>query len=210
MNTKHTQSIVNSIDSNIKLVVVTKNRSIKDIEKIYNIGIRDFGENKLQEITNKKDIFKDINWHFIGRIQTNKIKDIVKFSSLIHSVSSYKIINTIQKESLKQDKIQDILIQFNIAGEETKSGFNIDEYNDVITYYKNLSNINVIGIMLMGPNTNDDKLIETIFTQGLELKNKMNLIDPNIKELSMGMSNDYKIAIKNKSTILRIGSLLFE
>jgi pyridoxal phosphate enzyme (YggS family) len=209
MNINNTKNIINSIPNNVLLVAVTKNQSIDDINKLLDLGITNFAENKLQSIIDKKEFYPEIKWHFIGRIQTNKIKDIVNNCVLIHSVSSYKVLDIINKEAHKINITMPCLIQFNVANEDTKDGFNINQAKEVFSYANNLTNIKLQGIMLMGPHTEDEKIIDEVFNQGYHLQQTLVKDFPNCIEISMGMSNDYKLAINNHSTMLRIGSLLF-
>jgi pyridoxal phosphate enzyme (YggS family) len=209
MNIINTKNIIDTIPNNVLLVVVTKNQLSDDINQLYALGLNNFAENKLQSIIEKKDLYPGVNWHFIGRIQTNKVKDIVKNCSLIHSVSSIKVIDKINNEANKLNKIQPCLIQFNIANESTKDGFETVQAHDIFNYASTLSNIKLKGIMLMGPHTEDEKVIDEVFNQGYQLQQTLVKDFPDCIEISMGMSNDYKLAITNHSTMLRIGSVLF-
>lgn len=209
MNIDNAKNIINNIPKNVLLVVVTKNQLQDDIGRLYQLGLNNFGENKSQAIIEKKDLYPNAKWHFIGRIQTNKIKDIVKNCTLIHSVSSFKVLDKINSEALKINKVQNCLIQFNVANEDTKDGFDIDQAELVFEYVKNLNNINVQGIMLMGPHTDDQDKINNVFQKGYQLQQKLHITNPDCLQISMGMSNDYQIAIDNHTTIIRIGSLLF-
>lgn len=212
-------SICNELEaSNTKLVVVSKNRQINQIMKIYDYGHRLFGENKVQDLIEKYNQFpKDIEWHMIGHLQSNKVKLIAPFISMIHSVDSLKLLFEINKEAKKNNRIISVLIQMHIAQEETKYGADEKELIEILEYYTNenssLKNIEIIGLMGMASNTDDVSQIQQEFQQ---LKNIFNSIKKtyllhknNFTELSMGMSSDYKIAIKEGSTMVRIGSLLF-
>ena len=191
---------------NALLVAVSKTKSNEEILKAYELGIRDFGENYVQELVDKMDSLpKDIRWHMIGHLQTNKVKKIVKRNIyLIESVDSINLAKEINKEAIKNNKTINILIEVNIVNDSNKTGCNIDNLVSLIEEVKNLSNIKLLGLMAIGPNTDDDKLIEDAFKEMNLLKKKYK-----IKFLSMGMSNDYKIAIKEGSNIVRIGTKIF-
>ena len=192
-----------SIPNNVKLIAVSKTKSIEDILEAYNAGQRDFGENKVQELISKIDrLPKDIKWHMIGHLQTNKVKDCIRDEIvLIHSVDSLKLAKEIDKESKKRNKITNILIEINIGNEETKFGIIPNELEDFLKQLKDLSNINIQGLMCVAPNTSDTS---KYFREMKALATKYDL-----KELSMGMTNDYKKAINAGSTMIRLGTLIF-
>lgn len=196
-------NIKSSIPNNVKLIAVSKTKSIEDILEAYNAGQRDFGENKVQELINKIDeLPKDINWHMIGHLQTNKVKDCIRDEIiLIHSVDSLKLAKEIDKESKKKNKMTNILIEINIGNEDTKFGINPNELGIFLEQLKDLSNINVEGLMCVAPNTDDTT---KYFRKMKELADQFNL-----KELSMGMTNDYIEAIKEGSTMIRLGTIIF-
>jgi pyridoxal phosphate enzyme (YggS family) len=202
-------SIKNEISKKVKIVVVSKTRSKKEILGIYNKDHRDFGENKVQEILEKYEkLPKDIRWHFIGHLQTNKVKYIIPFISLIHSVDSLKLLKEINKRAKAKNKIINCLIQVKIANEESKYGFKINEISDVMSYASKLEHILIKGLMGMATNTDNNNLIDKEFkllnTEFKKYKSKI------FNVLSMGMSNDYKLAINNESNMLRLGSIIFE
>ena len=202
-------SIKDEIDKKVKIVVVSKTRSKKEILGIYNKDHRDFGENKVQEILEKYEkLPKDIRWHFIGHLQTNKVKYIIPFISLIHSVDSLKLLKEINKRAKAKNKIINCLIQVKIANEESKYGFKINEISDVMNYASELEHILIKGLMGMATNTDNNNLIDKEFkllnTEFKKYKSKI------CNVLSMGMSNDYKLAINNDSNMLRLGSIIFE
>ena len=188
------------------LVAVSKTKSNEEILEAYNLGIRDFGENYVQELVSKMDnLPKDIKWHMIGHLQTNKVKDIVKRNIyLIESVDSIKLANCINKEAIKNNKIVNILVEVNIARDINKTGCSIDVLDYLINEIKKLSNIKLLGLMAIAPHTDDLKMIRNSFKEMNDLKDKYNL-----ELLSMGMSNDYKIAIEEGSNIVRIGTKIF-
>ena len=202
-------SIKDEIDKKVKIVVVSKTRSKKEILGIYNKDHRDFGENKVQETLEKHEkLPKDIRWHFIGHLQTNKVKYIIPFISLIHSVDSLKLLKEINKRAKAKNKIINCLIQVKIANEESKYGFKINEISDVMNYASELEHILIKGLMGMATNTDNNNLIDKEFkllnTEFKKYKSKI------FNVLSMGMSNDYKLAINNESNMLRLGSIIFE
>ena len=188
------------------LVAVSKTKSNEEILEAYNLGIRDFGENYVQELIGKMDSLpKDIKWHMIGHLQTNKVKDIVKRNIyLIESVDSIKLANYINKEAIKNNKIVNILVEVNIARDINKTGCRVDELDNLILEIRKLDNINLLGLMAIAPHTDDLKMIRNSFKEMNDLKDKYNL-----ELLSMGMSNDYKIAIEEGSNIVRIGTKIF-
>ena len=190
----------------VTLVAVSKTRSNEEILKAYDLGIRDFGENYVQELVKKMDSLpSDIKWHMIGHLQTNKVKDIVKRNIyLIESVDSVKLMKEINKEAIKNNKTISILIEVNIANDINKTGCNINDLDTLINISKELSNINLRGLMAIAPHTDDIDKIKASFKQMKLLKSKYNL-----ELLSMGMSNDYKIAIEEGTDIIRIGTKIF-
>ena len=202
------KSIKNEIDKKVKIVVVSKTRSEKEILDIYKKGHKNFGENKVQEILEKHEkLPKDIRWHFIGHLQTNKVKYLIPFISLIHSVDSLKLLKEINKKAKAKNKVIDCLIQVKIANEDSKYGFNINEVSDVLNYALELENVSIKGLMGMATNTNNNNLIDKEFkllnTEFKKYKSK------DFDVLSMGMSNDYKLAISNESNMIRLGSIIF-
>ena len=191
---------------NTLLVAVSKTKSNEEIMDAYNNGIRDFGENYVQELIGKIDSLpRDIRWHMIGHLQTNKVKDIIKRNIyLIESVDSSKLAKEINKEGIKNNKIVNILIEINIAGDINKTGCSIDGLEDLINEVKKLSNIKLLGLMAIAPHTDNEEEIRDAFKKMKKLKDKYNL-----ELLSMGMSSDYKIAIEEGSDIVRIGTKIF-
>jgi len=200
----------------IQLVAVSKTKPIEVIQEAYNAGQRIFGENQVQELMEKHAALpKDIQWHLIGHLQSNKVKYIAPFISLIHSVDSLKLLVEINKQALKNNRIIDCLLQIHIADEETKFGLDYDEVIELLRSetFTTLQNIRIIGLMGIATNTDKEKLIKEEF---YELKTLFNGIkasffrkDSYFKELSMGMSSDYKIAIEQGSTMIRLGSTIF-
>ena len=211
MSIKKQISIINNeIKDHAELVAVSKTRSIEDINEAYNQGQKKFGENRVQEIVDKfNKLPKDIEWHMIGHLQKNKVKYISEFISLIHSLDRLSLANEINKNGKKHDKSIDCLIQIKISKEESKFGLNIDELDSFYNELKNFKNINIVGLMGMATYTDDKELVNNEFKKMKKLFEKMKSIDSNIKILSIGMSDDYSLAIKNGSNMIRVGSKIF-
>ena len=207
------KDLIHDKRDDITLVAVSKTKPIEKIKKIYNEGHIDFGENRVNELLKKFDhLPEDINWHMIGHLQTNKVKKIIPFISLIHSVDSLKLINKIDIESRKINKKTNILLQVHIAEEKSKYGFESKEIREFFNNKldKSYKNINIIGLMGMATFTKNENQIKTEFRKLKMLFDEIKSIsDQKIKILSMGMSGDYKIAIKEGSNMVRIGSLIF-
>ena len=200
------EEIKNEISQETTLVAVSKTRTNEEILEAYNLGLRDFGENYVQELIKKMDTLPDdIKWHMIGHLQTNKVKDIVKRNIyLIESVDSIKLAKEINKEAIKNNKKVNILIEVKISQDPNKTGCSKEEVDNLIEEVKQLSNINLQGLMTIGPNTEDKDIIRESFKEMKQLKDKYNL-----PLLSMGMSNDYKIAIEEGTNIIRVGTKIF-
>ena len=198
-------------NKNFTCVAVSKTKPIEDIQKIYNLGHKDFGENKVQELELKyNSLPKDIKWHMIGHLQTNKVKKVVPLASLIHSVDSLKLLKTINKESNKINKITDCLIQINISNEDSKYGFSEDQLDFLNkNSLKEYQNIKIRGLMGMASFSNDKNIVEKEFDLLKQLFNKLKKKLTGFDILSMGMSNDYKIALEAGSNMIRIGSKIF-
>jgi len=210
------KSLKTKLPANVKLVAVTKTRSVDEILEAYNAGQRYFGENKVQELLNKKDLLPaDIEWHLIGHLQSNKVKYIVPFINMIQSVDSFRLLRTINNEALKNRKIVDCLLQLHIAIEETKFGCNMGELIEMIESddFKEIKNARICGLMGMATFTEDTQIVQSEFSHLSDcfnvLKNKYFVGNPEFKEISMGMSGDYDLAVKRGSTMLRIGTLIF-
>jgi pyridoxal phosphate enzyme (YggS family) len=208
--------IKSQIPSSVKLVAVSKTRCVSDILMAYNVGQRCFGENRVQEILEKKDKLPgDIEWHLIGHLQSNKVRSVVPFISMIQSVDSYKLLQTINSEASKVNRVIDCLLQIHIAEEETKFGFSMSELNEVFEGHPFLEMkfVQICGVMGMATFTSDDSQIRKEFSYLKEcfntLKDKYFNSSTAFKETSMGMSGDYIIAIDEGSSTIRIGSLIF-
>lgn len=198
-----------SISENIKVVAVSKTKSTEKIKEIYDLGHRDFGENKVQELVKKyEDLPKDINWHLIGKLQRNKVKYIAPFIHLIHSVDSERLLNQINKEGDKNNRIINVLLQIKISNDPLKTGFEYSELVDMFSgsIFLKYKFVKIIGFMGIG--SIDQSKNEKEFKKISDYFNKINKIH-DLKYLSLGMSNDYKLAIKYNSNMIRIGSLIF-
>ena len=195
----------------IKLVAVSKYFGLDAISEANNLGITDFGENKAQELRDKYQLLGNkVNWHFIGTLQKNKVKYVVKAATLIHSVDTLSLADEINKQSEKLDKVQNILLEIKTSSEETKSGLEKEEQIlKLATHCNSLNYVTLKGLMTMAPFTNEERLIRNSFSELRKLKDKLNQQGFNLSELSMGMTNDFEIAIDEGATILRIGSAIF-
>ncbi len=202
---------VNRQPSEIKLIAVSKNFGIDYINEAIKLGLSDFGENRAQELDKKHEILGDkITWHFIGNLQRNKVRFVVNSAEFIHSVDSLLLASEINKCAGKKNKIQKVLLQIKTSKEETKSGLTeFSEIRDLALYCKDFSNLDLAGLMTIAPFTDDKDLIRKSFTQLRKLKERLNSENLNLKELSMGMTSDYEIAIEEGATMLRIGSGIF-
>ena len=212
MITENLNKINNEIPSNVKLIAISKTKSIEEILEAYDNGQRIFGENKVQEMTEKHSLLpKDIKWHMVGHVQRNKIKYMAPYVDLIHGIDSFKSLRTINKEGEKNDRIIKCLLQLKISSESTKFGLEIDELEKIIQSpeYKKLSFVKVCGIMAMASFTADLELVREEFNIASKLYNKIKKVNSDFQILSMGMSNDYEIAIEAGSNMIRIGSLIF-
>jgi PLP dependent protein len=201
---------------NVKLVAVSKNQPNNKIQFLYDKGHRDFGENKAQELISKHtEMPSDIQWHFIGHLQTNKVKFIVPFVSLIHSVDSYKLLKEINKEALKAGRIVDCLLQVYIAKEESKFGLDEKELLDLISSqeFNEMTHIRICGFMGMATYTDNHAIVRNEFNYLHDLFSRVKaeyfVNKPEFRELSMGMSDDYEIAIEEGSTMIRVGTYIF-
>lgn len=206
----------NTIPAGVKIIAVSKTKPVEAINEAYLAGQRCFGENKVQELLAKKPLLpNDTEWHLIGHLQTNKVKSIVAHAGLIHSVDSQKLLAEINKESAKQNIITRCLLQFHIATEETKFGLSYSEAENIINTkeFSEYKNIMLCGVMGMATFTDDTQLIRDEFRQLYkyfdDLKKTYFLQTLAFKEISMGMSSDYAIAIDEGSTMIRVGSIIF-
>ena len=205
-----------TLPDHVRLVAVSKYHPIEALQEAYDGGQRIFGESKVQEMTQKYEALpKDIEWHFIGHLQTNKIKYMAPYVALIHGVDSYKLLSEINKQAAKAGRIIPCLLQIHIAQEETKFGFSTDECRAMLEegQWRQLENIQIAGVMGMATNTEDEAQIRrefaTLSAFFREAKETYFKDAPTFKEISMGMSDDYPIAVEEGSTLVRIGSRIF-
>ncbi len=201
-----------SVDD-VTLIAVSKTKPLSDIEELVTYDVKEFGENKVQELTDKyENISTKVNWHLIGHLQTNKVKYIVDKACLIHSVDSIHLAEAINKEAVKKGVICNILIQVNIAKEDTKFGIDAEEIYDLIDKIKDLENIKVKGLMTIAPfveNAEDNRIhFRNLYHLLLDIKSK-NIDNIDMSILSMGMTNDYMIAIEEGATMVRVGTGIF-
>lgn len=208
--------IKNQLPQGVKLVAVSKFKPVADIQEAYNAGQRAFGENRVQELADKQpQLPADIEWHMIGHLQSNKIKYMASFVRLIHGVDSFKLLQEIDKQAQKAGRVLNCLLQIHIAQEETKFGFDRNEVFEMLNSdaFKTLTHVQICGVMGMATLTDDEHQVRAEF-KGLkqlfdELKTRYFNHNQSFKEISMGMSGDYHIAVEEGSTIVRIGSSIF-
>ena len=209
---KKIKEIHDSIDKDITLVAVSKTKSNKEILEAYNAGQKVFGENKVQEMTKKyEELPNDIKWHMVGHVQSNKIKYMAPYVDLVHGLDSMKSVKILNKEAKKNNRIIKCLLQLKISDEFTKFGLSKEEIETILKSINilGLKNINVAGIMTIGSFTDNMNIVVEEFEKTKEIFDNLKTTFPNLKILSMGMSNDYKIAIKYGSNMIRVGSLIF-
>lgn len=196
----------------VTLIAVSKTKPVEMLMEAYNAGFKRFGENYVQELVEKyEQMPKDIEWHFIGHLQSNKVKYIAPFVSLIHSVDSFKLLQEINKQATKNNRIIDCLLQIYIAEEDTKSGMTEEECLEILQpeNLEKLPNINIVGLMGMTTLTDDETQIRKEFRKLKSFREKLYTLHSTLFTLSMGMSGDYEIAIEEGSTMIRVGSKIF-
>lgn len=210
------QKIEDEIAPDAKLIAVTKTKPIEMLMEAYNAGFKRYGENKVQEMEMKHEQMpKDIEWHLIGHLQTNKVKYIAPFVAMIHSVDSFKLLQEINKQAAKNNRVIDCLLQLFIAQEETKFGLSEEEAKELLTSdaFKELKNVRIVGLMGMASNTDNEAQIRKEFKSLKkffdELNSSLCTQNSTLTELSMGMSSDYLIAVEEGSTLVRVGSAIF-
>lgn len=223
INKDQYQKVIKELNGKATLVAVSKTKPVEDILELYNLGQRDFGENYVQELVDKEALMpKDIRWHFIGHLQSNKVKYIAPFVHLIHGVDSESLLKEINKQAAKNNRIIDCLLQVHIATEETKFGFAENDLND-LTVFNDLKNVSIKGLMGMASFSNDINLVRSEFRKLKTIFDRLFLSNQTAPDasgpsftithspftLSMGMSGDYKTALEEGSNMVRIGSLLF-
>ena len=199
--------------SEVTLIAVSKTKPAEVLKEAYDLGIRVFGENKVQELTEKYEVLpKDIRWHMIGHLQTNKVKYIADKVELIHSVDSLKLAETIEKEAAKRNRTIDILVEVNVAEEESKFGLKMEEVIPFIEKVAGFSHINVRGLMTIAPFVENPEKNRSVFADLRKLSvdiTEKNIDNVNVRILSMGMTNDYEVAIEEGATMVRVGTGIF-
>lgn len=210
------RTLLGSIPKNVKLVAVSKTRTLPEMMEAYHAGLRAFGENKVQELILKQPLMPpDTEWHFIGHLQTNKVRLIAPFVTLIHSIDSLKLLCELNMEALKNDRIIDCLLQFHIATEETKYGLDFQEAMEMLgsDSFKSMTNVKITGVMGMATYSEDQDLVrgEFVKLRGYfgQLHDMVFKDRPYFRDISMGMSGDFKIAIEEGSTMIRVGTVIF-
>ncbi|WP_071145208.1 YggS family pyridoxal phosphate-dependent enzyme [Bacteroides ihuae] len=210
------EQVLSDLPQGVRLVAVSKFHPVEALKEAYDAGQRIFGENKVQEMGAKQEVLpKDIEWHFIGHLQTNKIKYIVPYVSLIHGIDSYKLLNEVNKAAEQNGRVIDCLLQLHIAQEETKFGFSFEECKQMLTdgKWKKLAHIRICGLMGMASNTENEEQIRREFRSLKSFFDEMvhtHFADKSaFCELSMGMSHDYRMAVTEGSTLVRVGSKIF-
>jgi hypothetical protein len=200
-----------SLPKHVQLIAVSKTKPVADIQTLYDAGNLDFGENRVQELIEKQAVLpSDIRWHLIGNLQRNKVKYIAQFVHLIHSVESERLLKEINKQAKQNDRVISCLLQIRIAKEETKFGLEKEEAERILTTYKELySHVKIVGLMGMATFTDDEDQIRNEFKELKSIYDSFKNHDESLEILSMGMSGDYKIAIEEGSTMIRVGSLIF-
>ncbi|HBD26630.1 YggS family pyridoxal phosphate-dependent enzyme [Flavobacterium sp.] len=204
--------IKSQLPNHVTLAAVSKTKPVADLMEAYNAGQRIFGENKIQEMTDKWEVMpKDIEWHMIGHVQTNKVKYMAPYVSLIHGVDSLKLLQEINKQAAKNNRVINCLLQIYIAEEESKFGLDEQELEDILSSaeFKQLKNIRIVGLMGMATFTENKNQIEKEFKHLKTIFDKLKTQNYELKTLSMGMSGDYQLAISCGSTMVRIGSSIF-
>jgi len=210
------ETIRGTVREGVLLVAVSKTKPVEDVQEAYDAGQRVFGENHALEMRDKHEVMpKDIDWHFIGHLQTNKIKYIIPFVKLIHSIDTENLLQAVNKEAVKHDRIVDCLLQFHIAEEETKFGLSLEEAEEILNSeaFKAMKNVRICGVMGMATNTDDSVQVRKEFHHLKEIfetiKSKYFVGCEYFKEISMGMSEDYPIAMEEGATMVRVGSKIF-
>ena len=202
-----------STSEKVTLIAVTKNHDVKMMREAIDEGVTEIGENRIQEASEKfSTLEREVKWHLIGHLQTNKSKAAVKMFDLIHSVDSEHLANAINVAAQSIKKVQDVLIQVNLAKEDTKSGIYVEELDGLVQTIDNMDNLKLCGLMMIAPNYDEVELCRPLFAQMYELFQRLKMSDlknADIKYLSMGMTHDYKIAVEEGANIVRVGTAIF-
>lgn len=194
----------------VQLIAVTKYVGLTEIKEAVKLGLKDFGENRVQEAAQKVEKFPDLNWHFIGHLQSNKAKDVLPCYSMIHSLDRLSLAEALQRCGDRFDLKADVLVQVNTSGEKSKFGLAPEELPGFLEKVKSLKRLQVRGLMTMAPFYEDPETVRPFFRELRRLRDQNSSIDYNLEHLSMGMTNDYVVAIEEGATIIRVGSALFD
>lgn len=211
---QHIQELQASLPKGVTLVAVSKFHPAEALQEAYDAGQRVFGESRAQELVAKAKVLpKDIEWHFIGPLQSNKVKDIAPFIHLIHSIDSLKLLQEVNKQAAKHGRSVRVLLEIHVAAEETKHGFGIEECRELVRHLPELPNVRISGIMGMATQTDDERQIRqefhTLHQLFAELKATTFKVSEDFTILSMGMSHDYRLAVEEGSTMVRVGTYIF-
>lgn len=202
--------IMQQLPPGVTLVAVTKTKPLEVIMEAYNAGLRDFGENRVQELLPKYEALpKDIRWHLIGHLQTNKVKYIAPFVHMIHSIDTEKLLDEVNKQAARCNRIIPVLLQVFIAREETKFGFSADEIREVLGRRNKYPNVKIAGLMGMATNTPNMQQVRSEFALLKQLLEELRSTEDEMQTLSIGMSSDWQIAVEEGSTMIRVGSSIF-
>ena len=210
---KRRTKLGNSEVEEVTLIAVTKNHDVNMMREVIDLGVNEIGENRIQEASEKfATLERQVKWHLIGHLQTNKVKSAVKIFDLIHSIDSEHLASAVDRAAKSINKIQDVLIQVNLAKEESKSGIELENLDKLIETVDGLENLKLCGLMMIAPNYEDVEKCRPLFNQMYELYERLKsrkLNNSDIKYLSMGMTHDYKIAIEEGANVVRIGTAIF-
>lgn len=209
-NTPMNTSLLTQLPNHITCIGVSKNQSLQNIQKAFELGIVNFGENKVQELLRKCSPQQPWNWHFIGHLQTNKVRVLLPWVTLIHSVDSLKLVHVIEREAKRIEKPTAILLQVNLTQEPTKFGLSIEDMHHILANQIAFPHVIIKGLMVMGPTSNDEQLTKAIFDHAFTLFTAIKEKHPHCDILSMGMSDDYMWAIERGATHIRLGRNLFK
>ncbi|MEG6616458.1 YggS family pyridoxal phosphate-dependent enzyme [Peptococcaceae bacterium 1198_IL3148] len=194
----------------IKLIAVTKTVPVEEITKVIKAGASNLGENRVQELVNKQVLLSDVHWHLIGHLQTNKVNKIIGKTVLIHSLDRWSLAETLQQAAEKRDITVNVLVQVNVSGEQSKYGLAPQQVEDFIGDVSELSRLNIMGLMTMAPFVSNPEETRPVFRELYNMQQKLQIKWPNLKHLSMGMTNDYQIAVEEGADIVRVGSAIFK
>lgn len=194
----------------VKLIAVTKTVPVEEITKVVKAGANYLAENRVQELLDKEPLLPNVNWHLIGHLQTNKVKKVIDKVALIHSLDRWPLAEALQQAAEKLDQKVNVLVQVNVSGEQSKFGLAPQEVTDFIANASELSHLNILGLMTMAPFVGNPEEARPVFKELYQMKQKLQLKWPNIQYLSMGMTNDYQVAVEEGADLVRVGSAIFK